>query len=224
LFDELAVRNLGQDRPVICLMDGERSLWDAQGAYFPEAIGVLDLFHVLERIWGVAHCYHKEGSDEAEQYVEERLRDLLEGRVGSVIEEFRRRMTAGRLRGNKREVVKSAIEYLENNREHMRYDEYLAAGYPIGSGCSGGCVSPSGQGPDGTDGGAVDSRWGAGDAPRASVVRERPVGQAIPERCGIAESESRPNLPIVSVTTLRPRKRSGVSWRRGPVVGRPPRF
>jgi hypothetical protein len=25
-------------------------------------------------------------------------------------------------------------EYLENNREHLRYDEYLAAGYPIGSG------------------------------------------------------------------------------------------
>jgi hypothetical protein len=49
LFDELAVRNLGQDRPVICLMDGERSLWDAQGAYFPEVIGVLDLFHVLEQ-------------------------------------------------------------------------------------------------------------------------------------------------------------------------------
>jgi hypothetical protein len=134
LFDELALRNLGPDRPVICLMDGERSLWDAQGAYFPEAIGVLDLFHVLERVWGVAHCVHTEGSDEAEQYVEERLRELLEGRVGSVIEEFRRRMTEGRLRGNKRLVVKSAIEYLENNRGHMKYDEYLAAGYPIGSG------------------------------------------------------------------------------------------
>jgi hypothetical protein len=51
-------------------------------------------------------------------------------------------MTAGRLRGNKREVVKSAIEYLENNREHMRYDEYLAAGYPIGSGVAEGACRP----------------------------------------------------------------------------------
>jgi hypothetical protein len=134
LFDELTVRNLGQDRPVICLMDGERSLWDSQEVYFPEAIGVLDLFHVLERVWGVAHCFHKEGSDEAEQFVEERLRDLLEGRVDSLIEDLRRRMTQERLRGNKRKVVKSAIEYLENNREHMKYDKYLAAGYPIGSG------------------------------------------------------------------------------------------
>lgn len=134
LFDELAVRNPGQGRPVICLMDGERSLWDAREAFFPEAVGVLDLFHVLERVWAVAHCFHKEGSDESERFVEERLRDLLEGRVDAVIEGIRRRMTRERLRGSKRKVVRSAIEYLRNNRDHMKYDEYLAAGYPIGSG------------------------------------------------------------------------------------------
>src|SRR5512143_2789245 len=138
LFDELVVRNPGPDRPLVCLMDGERSLWDAQQAYFPEAVGVLDLFRVLERVWAVAHCFHKEGSDEAERSVEERLRDLLEGRVDAVVEGLRRGMTQERLRGPKREVVRSAIEYLENNREHMRYDEYLAAGYPIGSGVAGG--------------------------------------------------------------------------------------
>jgi hypothetical protein len=66
--------------------------------------------------------------------VEERLRDLLEGRVDAVIEGVRRRMTREGLRGSKRKVVRSAIAYLKNNREHMKYDEYLAAGYPIGSG------------------------------------------------------------------------------------------
>jgi hypothetical protein len=30
--------------------------------------------------------------------------------------------------------VSTIIGYYENNRQHMRYDEYLAAGYPIGSG------------------------------------------------------------------------------------------
>jgi len=33
LSDELVARNLGQDRPVICLMDGERALWGAQAVY-----------------------------------------------------------------------------------------------------------------------------------------------------------------------------------------------
>ncbi|HMB06915.1 MAG TPA: hypothetical protein VKP69_24665, partial [Isosphaeraceae bacterium] len=53
LADELTARNLGHDRPVVCLMDGERALWDAQRVYFPEAVGILDLFHVLERLWAV---------------------------------------------------------------------------------------------------------------------------------------------------------------------------
>jgi hypothetical protein len=134
LTDELTARNLGHDRPVICLMDGERALWDAQAVYFPEAVGILDLFHVLERLWAVAHCFHKEGSDEAKGFVEQRLRDLLQGRVGYVIGGLRRRLKAVKLSGQRRKVVRSALEYLGNNKAHMRYDEYLAAGYPIGSG------------------------------------------------------------------------------------------
>jgi len=134
LTGELTARNPGHDRPVICLMDGERALWDAQAVYFPEAVGVLDLFHVLERLWAVAHSFHTEGSDEAKEFVEQRLRDLLQGRVGYVISGLRRRLKAEKLSGQRREVVRSALEYLGNNKAHMRYDEYLAAGYPIGSG------------------------------------------------------------------------------------------
>jgi hypothetical protein len=134
LYTELTLRNLGQDRPVVCLLDGERALWDAREVYFPEAVGILDLFHVLERLWAVAHCFHTEGSDEAKQFVEYRLRDLLQGRVGYVISGLRKRLRTERLSGQRRKVVRSAVEYLANNRGHMRYDEYLAAGYPIGSG------------------------------------------------------------------------------------------
>jgi hypothetical protein len=133
LYSELTARNVGDVRPVICLLDGERALWDAQEVYFPEAVGILDLFHVLERLWAVAHCFHAEGSDEAKQFVEYRLRDLLQGRVGYVISGLRKRLRAGKLSSQRRKVVRSAVEYLANNREHMRYDEYLAAGYPIGS-------------------------------------------------------------------------------------------
>jgi hypothetical protein len=134
LYTESTARNLGHDRPVICLLDGERALWDAQEVYFPEAVGILDLFHVLERLWGVAHCFHTEGSDEAKQFVEHRLRDLLQGRAGYVISGLRKRLRAEKLSSQRRKVVRSAVEYLTNNREHLRYDEYLAAGYPIGSG------------------------------------------------------------------------------------------
>jgi hypothetical protein len=35
------------------------------------------------------------------------------------------------LGGVKRKRLLRVIGYLEHNRAHMRYDEYLAAGYPI---------------------------------------------------------------------------------------------
>lgn len=134
LFDDLNWRNVGHDRPVVCLMDGERALWEAQRVYFPEAVGILDLFHVLERLWTAAHCFHPEGSDQAERFVADRLRDLLEGRVGYVIGGLRQRRTKHQLTGARGKTLDSVITYLENNREQMRYDAYLKAGYPIGSG------------------------------------------------------------------------------------------
>ena len=70
----------------------------------------------------------------AEEFVSHRLRMLLEGQVGYVISGLRRLLNAPDLRGPKRRTVTACIGYYENNRDHMRYDEYLAAGYPIGSG------------------------------------------------------------------------------------------
>src|SRR5438046_5204845 len=38
------------------------------------------------------------------------------------------------LKGSKARALSVVANYLENNQDFMRYDEYLAAGYPIGSG------------------------------------------------------------------------------------------
>ena len=92
------------------------------------------MFHVLEWLWDVAYCFFGEGSDEAEAFVTHRLRLLLAGKVGYMIGGLRRLLVQHDLRGEKRRTVQKAIGYFDRNREHMRYDEYLAAGYPIGSG------------------------------------------------------------------------------------------
>jgi hypothetical protein len=138
LFAEMAIaaheRDPTRRKTLICLMDGEAALWAVQDEWLPRAVGILDLFHVLERLWGVAHVVHREGSREAAEFVSRHLRWLLEGQVGRVIGRFKRLRDEHALRGAKRRVVTMAIGYYENNRRHMRYDEYLAAGYPIGSG------------------------------------------------------------------------------------------
>ena len=138
LFASLAVECQARDperkQVLICLMDGERQLWDLQEEWLARAVPVLDLFHVNERLWTAAHCFHRETSPEAEQFVERYLRMLLEGKVDSVIRSFRQLLVTRQLTGEKRQRLKATITYYDNNREHMRYDEYLAAGYPIGSG------------------------------------------------------------------------------------------
>jgi hypothetical protein len=138
LFVEMALevqqRDPKRHKALVCLSDGERALWELQKDWLGRAIGILDLFHVLERLWGVAYCFHAEGSEEAEQFVAHRLRMLLEGKVGYVIGGLKRLRERHALRGEKRRTVTATIRYYENNRQHMRYDEYLAAGYPIGSG------------------------------------------------------------------------------------------
>jgi hypothetical protein len=137
LADELCRRNPEIAKPVIFLSDGERALHDRQREYLPEKVTcILDLLHVMERLWKVAWCLFEEKAQkaQAERWVEDRLRMLLDGKVGLVVGGLRQTLTKRKLRGSRRKTVREAINYFDRNRGRMRYDEYLAAGYPIGSG------------------------------------------------------------------------------------------
>jgi hypothetical protein len=137
LADELCRRNPEGTKPVVFLSDGERALPDRQREYLPEGVTcILDLLHVMERLWKVAWCLFEEGTQkaQAEQWVEDRLRMLLDGKVGYVIGGLRQTLTKRKLKGTRRKTMREVIGYFDGNRSRMRYDEYLAAGYPIGSG------------------------------------------------------------------------------------------
>jgi hypothetical protein len=88
----------------------------------------------LERLWLAAYCFHPERSAAAAEFVSHYLRMLLQGKVGYVIGSLRRMRDHKGLTGAKRKTLQAVITYYDNNRQHMKYDEYLAAGYPIGSG------------------------------------------------------------------------------------------
>jgi len=124
----------GRKKPVVCVMDGERALWKMLAVWLSGIICVLDIFHVLERVWQAAHCFYPEGSDEAREFVSQRLRRILQGDVGRVIGGLKQMASKQNLRGAKLKQLQSAIGYLSHNRRYMHYNQYLAAGYPIGSG------------------------------------------------------------------------------------------
>ena len=129
---DLHARDPDRQKTVVCLTDGEKALRREQEHWLGRSIGVLDIWHVTEYLWAAAYCLHDEGSPQARQFVRDRLRLLLEGKVGSVIGHLRRLQK--RTQKSQRKSLQAAIRYFTNNRQYMKYDEYLSAGYPIGSG------------------------------------------------------------------------------------------
>ncbi len=134
LAKEVGQRDPQESRTVVAIMDGETKLRDLQEQKLPRAVGILDIWHVTEYLWKLAHRFHPEGSDEAEAFVETYLRKLLEGKVRRVIGGIRQMATKRGLSKKRREKVEQYLNYFSQRSDYMKYDEYLAAGYPIGSG------------------------------------------------------------------------------------------
>jgi len=129
-----------EDQPLICLMDGQRSLWSSCAGHLPEdRVEIVDLLHVASYLWDAAYLFHAEGSNEATAFVRDRMSRILQGDVGYVIGGLRQMATKrqgskGQLSAAKRKTLTTICNYFHHNRHRMRYDEYLAAGFPIASG------------------------------------------------------------------------------------------
>ena len=121
---------------MVHLCDGQETLWEARECHLPQrnTPNILDLLHVTPRLWQAAHVFYAEKSDEAEQFVRERVLKVLEGQGELVIRGLRQMGTKRKLTGSKKATLTKVCAYLENNLERMHYDEYLAKGYPIASG------------------------------------------------------------------------------------------
>ena len=132
---EVEQRNPDGKKPFLILMDGQESLWDAATTQLPKnAIPILDLLHVTPRLWQAAYFFHPKGGASTAQFVRDRVLRILRGETTSVITGLRRMATVSGLRGRKRKDLEKICKYFENNQHRMRYDQYLAAGYPIATG------------------------------------------------------------------------------------------
>jgi hypothetical protein len=134
LAKELQQRDPHERRTVVAIMDGESKLRDLQELKIKRAIGILDIWHVTEYLYDLAYCFYRDGSKEAEAFVETYLRKLLQGKVNRVIGGIRQMATKRDLSQPKWDKVEDCLAYFAVRSEYMKYDEYLAAGYPIGSG------------------------------------------------------------------------------------------
>jgi len=124
------------NHPLICIMDGALILWKILQEVFSDITNkvlILDIIHLVEYLWKVSNTKYKEGSEKGKQYVYEKLKIILEGKISEYINELKDELINMESK-KKKENIQKVIKYLENHKEYMKYDQYLANGYPIGTG------------------------------------------------------------------------------------------
>jgi hypothetical protein len=133
---EFAKRNPKLQRPTVCLCDGQEALWSAcaEAVLDEDRIEILDLLHVTPRLWSAAKLLYGEKSKEVLPFVRQRVTQVLEGKVETVIRTMRRYARELQLPKAKKKALGVICSYLHKNRRRMQYDKYLREGYPIASG------------------------------------------------------------------------------------------
>jgi hypothetical protein len=123
------------DAPLQCfLSDGATWLRNIAEEHFPNAILILDWYHVTEYICKAAAKLFGQGTAQAKRWVEYREAELWDGRIGAVLAAINQERQKDGLRKEQREILDSTYGYIEGNRDRMRYPAYRELGLPIGSG------------------------------------------------------------------------------------------
>lgn len=128
-------RGLDRAQVVYLVMDGAVWLWDLAEDRFKEAVKTLDFHHAREHLHAVAEALHGVGSDQARQWLKERLQHLRHGKESLVVRHLEELLESPSRRSKKtREVIEREVNYFQEHREHIHYRDRERAGAPLGSG------------------------------------------------------------------------------------------
>jgi hypothetical protein len=124
-------------KPLVLRREGALCLWRLAPQLFTpwtRVTWVLDIMPVVGYLWAVANALCGEASQAGQHGVQQKLTEILSGRVGYVIGGWRQILTKQRLRQSVRQTLAKVITFLPNHRRWMPYDQYLAMGLPVGTG------------------------------------------------------------------------------------------
>lgn len=138
-FAEATRRDPEHRRRWIVLLDGQRDqikrVERAARKAGARITIVLDIVHALEYLWRAAYAFHKDGTPEAEAWVEHQLVKLLAGASGGAIAKSLRLMIKSHgLDATAAAPVEKAAGYLVKHTRLLHYDRALADGLPIATG------------------------------------------------------------------------------------------
>jgi hypothetical protein len=134
----LAQRAAQREHPAlahrVALTDGAAALQAQLLTHLPNYTLVLDIIHASEYLWDAANALLGESHPTRTAWVRGHLADLLAGQTATVITALETAAADPACTASQRHVVLRTVGYYQRNRPYMHYDEYLARGWPIGTG------------------------------------------------------------------------------------------
>ncbi len=97
----------------------------------PDAVRILDFPHATEYVAACGRSVYGEGSAQFTRWFDAQRHQLRHGEEEEVLAELRR---LSQQEPTSQESIEEKLQYLRKRREMIRYEEFVAAGYPIGSG------------------------------------------------------------------------------------------
>jgi hypothetical protein len=130
---EAAKRGVEQAQELVILGDGAAWIWNIADSQFGpyRRVEIVDWYHATQHVWTVGRALYGESTQATREWVEARLKQLWEGDFDAMLKEFK---AAVAFRSSATETVTDECAYFETNRARMRYAEFRAGGYQIGSG------------------------------------------------------------------------------------------
>jgi len=137
-FGQAETRDQQHRRTWVVLVDGaehQLGLIRAEAARRGITIHILiDLIHVLEYIWKAAWSLHPAADPAAEDWVAVKALAILAGDSARAATDITAEADAAGLTASQRSGADACVRYLTSKHEYLRYDQALAAGWPIATG------------------------------------------------------------------------------------------
>lgn len=129
LFDAAVRAGYGKIRNVVVIGDGAHWIWNMCEELFPNAVQILDYYHMVENVNIFAKYLHSNNEVKAKGWANQVIREVENGHIDEVLKEL------PDLKGEKLPAnVPNLKVYLENNKERTHYEQYKLKGYSVGSG------------------------------------------------------------------------------------------
>jgi len=131
---ELHRRGTSTAGTVVAITDGASWCQGFIDLHRHDAVRILDFAHALEHLGAVAHAVFGPGTAAASDWLGVQASALRHGREDAVLADLAARAAAG-LSDETRLLLTRPHAYPATRRAQIRYQDFVAAGYPIGSGC-----------------------------------------------------------------------------------------